>query len=116
MVDGVVVTPLSVINTCGGDVLHGMKFSDQGYFGFGEAYFSIIKPGLIKGWKRHKRMVLNLIVPLGSIHFVLYDDRPNSKSLNQFMEVTLSKNENYYRLFLLVADLVVWKQWGKYLI
>ena len=39
-INGVLVTPLSIINTKGGDVLHAMKSIDQGYLGFGEAYFS----------------------------------------------------------------------------
>ena len=98
MIDGVLITTLSVIDTKGGNVLHGMKYSEQGYSGFGEAYFSFVESGAVKGWKRHKEMVLNLIVPVGSIHFVLFDDRPNSKSKNQFQEVTLSRNNNYCRL------------------
>jgi len=98
MIDGVLITPLSVIDTDGGAVLHGMKFSEKGYFGFGEAYFSMVEPRAVKGWKRHKEMVLNLIVPIGSIYFVLYDDRSNSKSINQFLEVTLSRHDNYCRL------------------
>jgi dTDP-4-dehydrorhamnose 3,5-epimerase len=98
MIDGVLITTLSVIDTTGGDVLHGMKYSEQGYSGFGEAYFSFVESGVVKGWKRHKEMVLNLIVPVGSIHFVLFDDRPNSRSKNQFQEVILSRNNNYCRL------------------
>ena len=48
-ISGVIVTPLSIINTKGGDVLHAMKSRDQGYLGFGEAYFSKVEPGAIKG-------------------------------------------------------------------
>ena len=98
MIDGVLITTLAVIDTIGGNVLHGMKYSEQGYSGFGEAYFSFVESGVVKGWKRHKEMVLNLIVPVGSINFVLFDDRPNSRSKNQFQEVTLSRNNNYCRL------------------
>ena len=98
MIDGVIITPLSVIDTAGGNVLHGMKCSDQGYSGFGEAYFSKIDYGAIKGWKRHHKMILNLVVPIGSVRFVLYDDRYASASYNQFQDVTLSAIENYHRL------------------
>jgi len=96
-VDGVKLTPLKQILVPDGDVLHVMKDSDQGYSGFGEAYFSEIKPGSVKAWKRHNIMTLNLVVTIGAIRFVIYDDRDDSLSCGKFYEVTLSK-KNYYRL------------------
>ncbi len=97
-IEGIVVTPLAVIDTGGGDVLHGMRYSDNGYSGFGEAYFSTVESGAIKGWKRHHRMVLNLIVPVGEVRFVIYDDRTESKSYMQLQEVIISREDNYCRL------------------
>jgi dTDP-4-dehydrorhamnose 3,5-epimerase len=38
--DGLLITNLSEIDVVGGNVLHGMKLTDPGYSGFGEAYFS----------------------------------------------------------------------------
>lgn len=96
-IDGVLLTPLKVINTCGGNVLHGMKVKESGYSGFGEAYFSFIATDVIKGWKRHHQMVLNLVVPVGIVRFVIYDDRKGSVTYNNYQEVTLSK-DNYQRL------------------
>jgi dTDP-4-dehydrorhamnose 3,5-epimerase len=95
-ITGVSTTPLSIIDTKGGAVLHAIKSSDHGFSGFGEAYFSTIEHNAIKGWKRHKEMVLNLIVPIGSVRFVLYDDRRNQ--LNQFQEIVLSLTGEYARL------------------
>jgi len=95
MIEGLVMTPLRIINTEGGDVYHLMKNIDNGFSGFGEAYFSSINPGAIKAWKRHHNMTLNLAVPTGAIRFVIYDDRVQKKAL--FNEFTLSK-ENYFRL------------------
>ena len=43
----ILVTPLQQIEAEGGDVLHGMKQSDSGYTGFGEAYFSWVSAGAI---------------------------------------------------------------------
>ena len=98
MIEGIIITPLKVIETIGGNVMHGMKLKDIGYSGFGEAYFSIVKSGAVKGWKRHRQMISNLIVPVGSIRFVVFDDRQNSQSLNQLQEIVISKNDNYSRL------------------
>ena len=95
MIKDVVITYLNVINTPGGNVMHAMKGSSIGYKGFGEAYFSKIEKGAIKAWKRHKNMTLNLVVPIGEIRFVLFDDRKVSN--NQFQEVVVSKG-NYCRL------------------
>jgi dTDP-4-dehydrorhamnose 3,5-epimerase len=95
MIKDVIITKLGVFNSPGGCVMHGMKKTSVGYAGFGEAYFSKIDGGAIKAWKRHKNMTLNLVVPVGEIKFVLFDDRDVLN--NQFQEVTISKG-NYYRL------------------
>lgn len=71
----VLVTPLKRIPVTGGDVLHGLKCSDRGYVNFGEAYFSQVHYGAVKAWKRHLRMTLNLIVPIGKVRVVLVDDQ-----------------------------------------
>jgi len=96
-ISGVILTPLKKIENPLGDVYHGMKISDIGYFGFQEAYFSTIHYDTIKPWKKHLQMTLNLIVPMGEIQFVLYDDRKDSFTRETFMEVKLSLN-NYHRL------------------
>ena len=97
MIKDVILTPLKIIDVKGGDVLHAMKCIDEGFVEFGEAYFSIATHGAIKAWKRHTRMTLNLIVPVGIIRFVVFDDRQYSSTKGQFQEVTLSKH-NYCRL------------------
>jgi len=95
MIEGVLITPLDVIDTPGGNVMHAIKKSSDGYAGFGEAYFSKVDYGSIKAWKRHKIMTLNLVVPVGEVKFVLFDD---SYELNNgFQEVTISMS-NYCRL------------------
>ena len=72
---GIITTHLSKIPTDGGDVLHGIKKNEENYLGFGEAYFSNIKKGKIKGWKLHKDMTMNLIVPSGTVKFVFFDEK-----------------------------------------
>ena len=86
------ITPLKQIYHPKGDIYHAMKKSDEGFYGFGEAYFSTITQGAIKGWKQHTQMVLNLIVPVGEIEFVVYD-----ANTQEFFNIKLSQN-NYQRL------------------
>jgi dTDP-4-dehydrorhamnose 3,5-epimerase len=68
--EGVLLTPLSIVATSGGDVMHAMKKSNVGYSGFGKVYLSQVEFGVIKSRKRHHEMILNLIVLVGAIHFV----------------------------------------------
>ena len=96
-IDGVSLTPLKKINAKGGDVYHALKKSDYTYSGFGEAYFSSIDYKFIKAWKKHNKMTLNLIVPVGEIRFVIYDNRSQNKSEHRFASIDLSLR-NYYRL------------------
>ena len=96
-IEGIVLTDLKVINHPQGDIYHAMKKSDKGFEGFGEAYFSTINKNEIKGWKKHLKMTMNIIVPVGEVTFVLFDDREKSNSVNNYFSVTLSPS-NYYRL------------------
>lgn len=52
----------------------------------------------MKGWKRHNRMILNIVVPVGAIKFVIYDDREGSVTNGEFEEVILSSFSNYQRM------------------
>ena len=88
--DGVILTPLKKITHSKGDILHAMKKSEKEFAGFGEAYFSSVYHGKIKGWKKHNKMTLNIIVVKGEIEFVVH----NNKS---FFNVKLSQN-NFQRL------------------
>ena len=96
-INGVVATPLRVIPGESGHVMHAMKATDETFAGFGEAYFSSVLNGAKKGWKKHRKMVLNLVVVSGAIRFVLFDDRPGSETYHEFDEITLSR-ENYQRV------------------
>jgi dTDP-4-dehydrorhamnose 3,5-epimerase len=86
------ITALKRIPTEKGDILHALKCSENDYKDFGEAYFSCVNKGSIKGWKKHSLMQLNLIVPLGNIKFYLFDEDFNSAHT-----IILGSN-NYCRL------------------
>jgi dTDP-4-dehydrorhamnose 3,5-epimerase len=96
-IEGVVLTPLRIIKGESGDVMHALKQPEESFQGFGEAYFSTVHAGAVKGWKKHRMMILNVIVPVGTIKFVLYDDRLGSKSYQAIQEIIISP-ENYQRI------------------
>lgn len=86
-------TPLETIRREGGSVLHGIKKSDIGYDGFGEAYFSVIENNKIKAWKCHQQMTMNLVVPYGQVKFVFCDKNSNPR----FKVIEIGQN-NYQRI------------------
>ena len=97
-ISGVVLTDLKIIPTEGGAVMHGLKRSEETYRGFGEAYFSRVNAGCIRGWKRHATMTSNLVVASGEMRFVLIDDRQSSTTRGNTMDLALSTKESYQRL------------------
>ena len=74
-----------------GNVLRGFRKTDK-YPGISaEIYFSWINKKAIKGWKLHKKMTMNLIVPVGTIKFVFYED-------SKFKEIIIG-DKNYSRIY-----------------
>ena len=92
LLDQIKISPLKQIPAVGGDVWHALKSTDESFQGFGEAYFSWIKSGSIKGWKKHLEMTMNLIVPLGMVSFVFFNNE-NQKYREEQIGAT-----NYSRL------------------
>lgn len=93
------ITSLKKIEHTKGLVMHAMKNSDSSYVGFGEAYFSSVNHGMCKGWKLHKKMTLNLIVPSGDIRFVVHGANQSCKAniIEPLIDTTIGEN-NYSRL------------------
>ncbi len=97
-IEGVILTPLKQIKKEEGSIYRALKKNEISFHGFGEAYFSFINLNQIKAWKIHSKMWLNLIVPFGSIKFVLFDQRENSKTKGIYFEIMLDPEINYKRL------------------
>lgn len=97
--NGVVLTPLKIIPGEAGCVLHAMRAPEGQHLPVGEVYFSTVKEGAVKGWKRHRRMVLNIVVPRGAIRFYLLDGRDPLRCLPpQCRSVDLGPERNYQRM------------------
>lgn len=90
-IDGVIVTPLKRIPDERGSILHMLRADDPHFQAFGEIYFSTVFPGVVKGWHIHQKMTLNYSVPIGMIKFALYDDRAESPTRGQLMELFIGE-------------------------
>lgn len=98
LIAGLNVTPLRVIADERGEVKRGLRSSESDFGGFGELYFSSVRQGVVKGWKKHLRMHSNLIVIQGKVRFVVFDDRPESSTFGKISCIELSSTENYSRI------------------
>ena len=68
---------------------------DDPYFErFGEIYFSIVNPNVVKGWHLHRSMTLNYAVPLGRVRLVLYDPREGSPSRGAIQAIELGPHDH----------------------
>lgn len=94
MIEGVIIKPLKKMPDERGCIYHMLRGDDPIFEKFGEIYFSIVYPGVIKGWHLHKKMTLNYAVPVGMIKLVLYDDRENSPTKGNLLEIFIGE-ENY---------------------
>ncbi len=94
MIEGVVISPRRIIPDDRGRVMHVMKATDPEFEKFGEVYFSMVYPGVVKGWHLHKEMIINYAVPQGLIKLVLFDDREGSKTKGELNEIYLGEG-NY---------------------
>ncbi|MDB4950372.1 MAG: dTDP-4-dehydrorhamnose 3,5-epimerase-like enzyme [Gemmatimonadetes bacterium] len=95
-IDGVSVRPLRQIADERGAVLHMMRADDPHFGAFGEIYFSLVYPGIIKAWHIHDRMTLNYACPVGAVKLALYDERAASPTHGNLMEIVTG--ERSYQL------------------
>ena len=94
MIDGTKITELRIIPDERGAVLRMLRKDDPVFSKFGEIYFSKVYPGVVKGWHLHKKMTLNYAVPVGMVKLVLYDNRENSSTKGEIMELVIGET-NY---------------------
>lgn len=94
MIEGVQINSLRQIPDERGKIMHMLRRDDRYFQEFGEIYFSVVYPGVVKGWHIHKKMTLNYAVVAGMIKLVLYDDRPTSSTCGELQELFVGES-NY---------------------
>jgi dTDP-4-dehydrorhamnose 3,5-epimerase len=91
---GVSVNPLKVFRDERGQVMHMLRSDAPHFTKFGEIYFSVVNPGVVKGWRMHTKMTQNYAVPVGEIELVLYDSRKESASFGKVQKLIVGES-NY---------------------
>jgi dTDP-4-dehydrorhamnose 3,5-epimerase len=94
MIEDVKIIPLKQIIDERGKVMHMLKSTDKHFTSFGEIYFSMIHPNVVKGWHLHHTMIINYVAIVGKIKLVIYDNRKNSSTKGELQEIYLGQ-DNY---------------------
>lgn len=93
---GAVTMPLKQIADDRGAVLHMLRCDSELFTTFGEIYFSEIRSGIIKAWKRHDKMTQHFAVPVGRIRLALFDDRADSRTRGKTETHELGRPNAYH--------------------
>lgn len=94
MIEGVIIKKLKKIPDDRGIIMKMQESCDEEFKGFGEIYFSMVYPGVVKGWHLHKKAILNYTVIKGHIKLVLFDNREGSRTKGKIQEIHLG-DSNY---------------------
>ncbi len=68
------ILPLEELKEESSSILKIINKNKKNYFGIDEVYCSTLKKDIIKAWKKHKKMISNILVIKGSIKFVFFND------------------------------------------
>ena len=93
MIDGVRVIPLQRLPDERGTIYHMLRRTDPHFTAFGEIYFSTVYPGVVKGWHLHRNMTLHYACVHGRVKLVVYDEREDSASKGELMEIFLGPDD-----------------------
>lgn len=90
-----------------GNVRKGIQIGSVGFEGIEEIYFSELHKGVIKGWKKHKEMKMNLMCIHGMVKFVFYNE--NNMEFSEYIvssenNIRLSVEPGYYFAFQNMVD------------
>lgn len=92
--EGVRVIPLRRIPDERGTIFHMLSSTDEHFQQFGEIYFTTIYDGVVKGWHKHRDMTLNYACIHGRIKLVIYDDRIDSPTRGDLVEIFLGPDDH----------------------
>ena len=104
---GVTIAPLGKFEDYRGVLLHMMRADAAAFERFGEIYFSGVREGAVKAWRKHRSLTSNLAVPVGSIRLVLFDARPDSPTQGKTM--TIEMGEKHYQRVTIPPG--IWTGW-----
>jgi hypothetical protein len=99
MTDKYILTKLTRITHPSGDIIKGLKSSDESLKCFGESYYSWVRSGTKKAWRYHNEITNNFVVLSGYLNINVISHGNQAKSIpiksSQDLMVTLYPNTWY---------------------
>ncbi len=89
LIQDVVVKQLKPIPDERGKLMELLRSDEAVFEQFGQAYVTVCKPRIVKGWHYHKIQKDHFICLQGTAKVVLYDGRKNSKTLGMINEFVM---------------------------
>ena len=86
LIEGVKVKELKILSDERGKLMEILRSDDPIFEQFGQAYVTVCKPQIVKGWHYHKVQVDHFICLQGKAKVVLYDPREESKTYGKTNE------------------------------
>ncbi len=86
MIEGVKVKKLRVIPDERGMLMEMVRCDDEDFIKFGQVYMTTAYPGVVKGWHYHRKQYDNMVVVMGMMKIVLYDNRKDSPTFGEVNE------------------------------
>jgi dTDP-4-dehydrorhamnose 3,5-epimerase len=85
------VTQIESIADHRGSVIKVISEDSTNFAGFGELYFSTVKTGVIKAWRRHKQMTVNLMLVTGKVRLVVLESLDHEPELDLVLDAQQRK-------------------------
>jgi dTDP-4-dehydrorhamnose 3,5-epimerase len=99
MIDGVITKDLRLIPDERGFLMEIFRRDDPFFEQFGQAYVTVVYPGVVKGWHYHKNQTDHFCVIKGMGKVVLYDRREGSPTHGEANEFFMGeKNPTLLRI------------------
>ncbi len=93
-IKGVRIKPLKKIVDERGYLMEIMRDDDDHFQQFGQMYLSVCNVGFVKGWHMHKIQTDNMVVVAGKARILLYDQREDSPTKGETMEIFSDTADN----------------------
>lgn len=91
MIQDVLLKPLKVIPDERGYLMEILRRDDPFFQQFGQAYLTVVYPGVVKGWHYHKIQTDHFCVVKGMAKVVLHDRREGSPTFGETNEFFLGE-------------------------
>ena len=86
LIEGVAIKQLKVLPDERGKLMEILRSDESVFERFGQAYVTVCKPHVVKGWHYHKKQVDHFVGLQGKAKVVLYDPRKESKTYQKINE------------------------------